>query len=142
VAIQTGAQLVAGSSLKASLDLNWDDPTKREQALLLILNTLDTVESWLQKKTHSNGKAVQFPKDACAICPMRSRCTTNQRGRSVSIHPDEALMHLMQELLYSSVHSYWAAKVTTACSSRTYFSSHRLLARRPSSLYWLAQEPV
>lgn len=306
VATQTGAQLVAGSSLKASLDLNWDDPTEREQALLLILNTLDTVESWLQKKTHSNdnkpareslevarqiqsqdvsvdtngnprltkgvardrrisvedpdmrhgrksrsqgfdgykrhvlrdldigvvravgltlanapeaevteslesdlkaqkvqlvelhidraylssqwvkqrdenlqifckawpvrngerfdktafvldwklslircpnqvsipfepGKVVQFPKHACAICPMRSRCTTNQRGRSVSIHPDEALM---QELLYSSIHSYWAAKVTAAYSSRTYFGSHRLLARRPSSLYWLAQEPV
>ena len=264
VAIQTGAQLVAGSSLKASLDLNWDDPTEREQALLLILNTLDTVESWLQKKTHSNdnqpareslevarqiqsqdvsidakgnprltkgvardrrisvedpdmrhgrksrsqrfdgykrhllrdldigvvravgltlanapeaqvteslesdlktqkvqlvelhidraylssqwvkqrdenlqifckawpvrngerfdktafvldwklglircpnqvsipfepGKAVQFPKDACAICPMRSRCTTNQRGRSVSIHPDEALMQELRQ---------------------------------------------
>jgi hypothetical protein len=53
VAAQTGAQLVVGSSLKVALDLNWDDPTERKQALELILNTLDTVESELQKKTHA-----------------------------------------------------------------------------------------
>lgn len=50
VAAQTGTQLLVGSSLKATLDLNWDDPTERKQALEVILNTLDTVESELQKK--------------------------------------------------------------------------------------------
>lgn len=43
------------------------------------------------------GKVVQFPKQACAVCPLRSRCTTNQRGRSVSIHPDEALFQELRE---------------------------------------------
>ncbi len=28
----------------------------------------------------------------CAICPLRKDCTNSKRGRSVSIHPDEALM--------------------------------------------------
>lgn len=50
VAAQTGTQLLVGSSLKATLDLNWDDPTERKQALEVLLNTLDTVESELQKK--------------------------------------------------------------------------------------------
>lgn len=43
------------------------------------------------------GKAVQFPKSECAVCSLRSRCTTSKTGRSVSIHPDEALMQELRE---------------------------------------------
>jgi Transposase DDE domain len=35
------------------------------------------------------GKTVRFPKDTCAACPLRQRCTTSSNGRSVAIHPDE-----------------------------------------------------
>ena len=38
------------------------------------------------------GKTVRFPKETCAACPLRARCTTSSNGRSVSIHPDEALL--------------------------------------------------
>src|SRR3989454_3456346 len=38
------AALVAGSSLKAALDLDWDDPTAREQALRQVIGTLERVE--------------------------------------------------------------------------------------------------
>jgi transposase len=38
------------------------------------------------------GKIVRFPKDTCAACPLRDRCTTSSNGRSVAIHPDEALL--------------------------------------------------
>jgi transposase len=38
------------------------------------------------------GKAVRFPKATCAACPLRARCTTSSNGRSVSVHPDEALL--------------------------------------------------
>ena len=38
------------------------------------------------------GKTVRFPKDTCAACPLRARCTTSSTGRSVAIHPDEALL--------------------------------------------------
>ena len=38
------------------------------------------------------GRTVRFPKDTCAACPLRARCTTSSHGRSVSIHPDEALL--------------------------------------------------
>jgi hypothetical protein len=38
------------------------------------------------------GKTVRYPKDTCAACPLRARCTTSSHGRSVSIHPDETLL--------------------------------------------------
>jgi transposase len=38
------------------------------------------------------GTTVHFPKSTCAACPLRARCTTSSNGRSVSIHPDEALL--------------------------------------------------
>jgi transposase len=38
------------------------------------------------------GTAVQFTKDTCAACPLRQRCTSSSSGRSVAIHPDEALL--------------------------------------------------
>lgn len=50
VSSELGAQLVTGSSVKTALDLNWDDPTERSQALEIILSTLDIVESHLKKK--------------------------------------------------------------------------------------------
>jgi len=38
------------------------------------------------------GRSVHFPKAVCAACPLRVRCTTSSSGRSVAIHPDEALL--------------------------------------------------
>src|SRR6266542_1224403 len=46
IAKATDAELVAGSSLKAALDLDWDDPTSREQALRQVIEALDRVEQW------------------------------------------------------------------------------------------------
>jgi hypothetical protein len=38
------------------------------------------------------GGVVHFPKEICAACPLKAQCTTSPKGRSVSIHPDEALL--------------------------------------------------
>ena len=38
------------------------------------------------------GDVVYFPKGTCAQCPLKAQCTTSTKGRSVSIHPDEALL--------------------------------------------------
>jgi len=43
------------------------------------------------------GKTVHFPKATCAACPLRQRCTTSGNGRSVAIHPDEALLAELRE---------------------------------------------
>jgi IS5 family transposase len=47
VATEAGASLVAGSSLKAALDLNWDDPQERHTALMLTLQALSQAERWI-----------------------------------------------------------------------------------------------
>ena len=299
VAAQTGTQLLVGSSLKAALDLNWDDPTERKQALEVILNTLDTVESELQKKTHTDeikqaketlevarqiqsqdltldtngnptlkkgvardrrisvedpdmrhgrksrsqrfdgykrhvlrdldigvvravgltpanapeaqvtealdidlkaqkvqlvelhidraylssqwvkardenlqifckawpvrngerfdktafildwnqglircpnqvtipfeqGKVVQFPKQACAVCPLRTHCTTNPKGRTVSIHPDEALMQELRER-QSTVVGRTQLRQRVAVEHTLAHVGHWLLRPRPLS---------
>jgi Transposase DDE domain/Transposase domain (DUF772) len=38
------------------------------------------------------GTTVHFPKRTCAACPLQARCTISSNGRSISIHPDEALL--------------------------------------------------
>jgi len=43
------------------------------------------------------GEVVQFPAATCASCALRERCTTSASGRSVSIHPDEALLQELRE---------------------------------------------
>ena len=43
------------------------------------------------------GKTVRFPKGTCAACPLRARCTASPSGRSVAIHPDEALLAELRE---------------------------------------------
>ncbi|WP_432824780.1 IS1182 family transposase [Dactylosporangium sp. CA-092794] len=43
------------------------------------------------------GKTVTFPKATCAACPLRSRCTTSSSGRSIAVHPDEALLAELRE---------------------------------------------
>lgn len=45
----------------------------------------------------SVGGKVQFPKNICATCPFKERCTTSKTGRSVSIHPDELLFRELQQ---------------------------------------------
>ncbi|GHO57591.1 hypothetical protein KSB_60660 [Ktedonobacter robiniae] len=43
-----------------------------------------------QEMPFAPGGVVHFPKDVCAQCPLKAQCTTSAKGRSVSIHPDEA----------------------------------------------------
>jgi antitoxin ParD1/3/4 len=47
VAEEAGASLVAGPSIKAALDLDWDDATAQQHALTRILDALSAVEHWL-----------------------------------------------------------------------------------------------
>src|SRR4030095_11394682 len=47
VAEEAGASLRAASSLKAALDLDWDDPSAQPHALTMLLDALSAVEHWL-----------------------------------------------------------------------------------------------
>jgi hypothetical protein len=48
LAQDAGTPLLAGSSLKAALDLDWDDPSARDQALGMVLAALTAVEGWVE----------------------------------------------------------------------------------------------
>jgi hypothetical protein len=50
MATEAGVGLLGQSSLKAALDLDWDDLEARLSALQTILSTLDAVEVWLQQQ--------------------------------------------------------------------------------------------
>jgi hypothetical protein len=49
VATEAGAPILGGPSLKAALDLDWDDPTERTRALVTVLDALTTVERYLDE---------------------------------------------------------------------------------------------
>jgi hypothetical protein len=51
IADEAGVQFFKSSSLKTALDLNWDNPLERQNALSIILNSLDSVEEWLQSQS-------------------------------------------------------------------------------------------
>jgi Transposase DDE domain len=43
------------------------------------------------------GGTVHFPAEVCAACPLRDRCTSSPRGRSLKIHPEEALLRELRQ---------------------------------------------
>jgi len=47
IATEAGAELLSGLSLKAALDLDWNDPVEQERALAIVLGVLNAVEGWL-----------------------------------------------------------------------------------------------
>jgi hypothetical protein len=48
IADEVGAPILNSSSLKTALDLNWDNPGERQNPLLIILNSLNSVKEWMQ----------------------------------------------------------------------------------------------
>jgi hypothetical protein len=50
VAEEAGATLIAGWSLKAALDLDWDEPRAQQHALTLSLDALSAMEHWLDTR--------------------------------------------------------------------------------------------
>ncbi len=39
---------------------------------------------------------VQFPAETCRACPRRAACTTAPHGRSITLHPEEALLQTLR----------------------------------------------
>ena len=86
VAHDAGAALLAGSSLKATLDLDWDDPEARTHALTQVLAALENVEQWLVQQPDL--RTADSPVPAC-LAAARQVCaqdvTTNDAGQPTRI---------------------------------------------------------
>jgi transposase len=82
VASEAGADLVAQSSLKAALDLNWDDPAARTQGLARVLAALEAVESWL---------AAQPQASTDPVVPESLAAARQVQAQDVAVRPDRAV---------------------------------------------------
>jgi Transposase DDE domain/Transposase domain (DUF772) len=58
MATEADASLLGGSSLKAALDQDWDDPAAREHALVVVLDALTAVERWLDSQPEGHDAPV------------------------------------------------------------------------------------
>ena len=69
IAAQAGVPQLAGSSLKAALDADWDDPAAREQALAGVLGLLERVEAFIAARPASRPRQrrSRSPARVCQI---------------------------------------------------------------------------
>lgn len=84
IAKAADAELVAGSSLKAALDLDWDDPASREQALRQVLGTLERVEQWLEANPELITEQSLVPDCLAAARQVRRQDVAAHRGWGAS----------------------------------------------------------
>jgi hypothetical protein len=50
------------------------------------------------RRAKGGGGTFVFATEVCAACPLRSQCTRGQAGRTVQVHPQEALLQQAREL--------------------------------------------
>lgn len=78
---EAGAEVACGSSLKAALDRDWDQPGQREEALSLVLNVLQVVESWVQTLPQDEIELVE-PSLAIAQQVKEQDVQVDEEGRA------------------------------------------------------------
>lgn len=64
IARDAGVEIITNSSLKAALDLDWDDPLAKAEALTTILQALNDVESWVETSASIDEKTTTKVKDS------------------------------------------------------------------------------
>jgi hypothetical protein len=77
---QAGAEWVTGSSLKAALDLEWDNPEARAQALTQVLAALENVEQWLDHHPELIPPGSPVPDCLEAARQVRAQNVTNNEA--------------------------------------------------------------
>src|SRR5262249_38658404 len=85
VAVEAGADVLGGASLKAVLDLDWDEPTAREQALRVVVLTLARVEAWLDGQPVANDPQVRDGLATAHQLPAQD-VTTDAAGQPALRH--------------------------------------------------------
>jgi transposase len=77
IAEQAGTPILAASSLKAALDLDWDDPTARERAVAIVLAALRDVAGFVATQ----------PEDGPAMQALRVAGQVRDQDVDVSVTP-------------------------------------------------------
>ena len=82
VASEAGAELVCGTSLKAALDRDWDQQLQKDEALTLVLQVLQTVETWVQTLTEPEEKAAAQQVLAIAEQVQEQDVQIDEKGKT------------------------------------------------------------
>jgi hypothetical protein len=75
---QAGIELLGHSSLKAALDIDWDDPEQQQQALERLLQEVRRLREWLQKKL----------ADQIQVPPLKQALLLLEKVISQDLEPD------------------------------------------------------
>lgn len=75
---RAGIPLVVGSSLKAALDIDWDDPAQKKQALEKLLGQVQSLEAFLRREMD----------EALTTPPLKEQWETVQQILSQDLEPD------------------------------------------------------
>lgn len=95
VATEAGAPILGGSSLKAALDLDWDDPAERARALVAVLDALGAVERHLDDSEAASQDALAVARQVRDqdVEPTAGGAPTVRRGvardRRISVEDAE-----------------------------------------------------
>jgi hypothetical protein len=76
VAREAQAPLVSASSLKAALDLDWDDPASQAQALTQVLTVLEATEAWIAQQS--------LPQKAAEVVTAQMEIAHQVRAQDVT----------------------------------------------------------
>src|SRR5438270_3376558 len=82
VAQEAGAELVCGSSLKATLDRDWDQQLQKDEALELVLQVMSMVQSWVQTLADPEEKAVAHQVVKIAEQVQKQDVEVNEQGKA------------------------------------------------------------
>ncbi len=82
VATEAGATVVCGSSLKAALDLNWDEPDERSRALHLVVAAFDGVTAWVNAQANVPALPAATTALATAEQVKAQDVTVSEQGES------------------------------------------------------------
>jgi len=84
VAAEADVPLLSATSLKAALDLDWDDPATQTQALQIVLATLATVEAWTAQQVLPAQTAKTVAANVQIARQVQTQdVTTNAQGQPV-----------------------------------------------------------
>lgn len=87
LAQEAGAELVCGKSLKAALDRDWDQQVQKDEALTLVLQTLQMVETWVQTLQQDEVELAQ-PSLSIAQQVKEQDVQVDEKGKTKGVAKD------------------------------------------------------
>jgi hypothetical protein len=73
IAEAVGAPLLAGSSIKAELDIEWSDPAQKESALVTLVEQLDQLERWIAREFGDDAREPPLAEPLATLRQLREQ---------------------------------------------------------------------